>query len=588
MLSSSSAALRRNNSFFESTPKVQYPTQASDYNLMEEIGRGVSAKVYRAECIPLNNEQVAVKKLDLEDQDPGHLEEIRREVASMSMLSHPNLVMAHCSFVEGQYLWIVMPFCGGGSALNIMKWSHPKVLDETSIATILKEVLKALDYFHRNGNIHRDVKAGNILIDDNGSVKIGDFGVSAASWGSGAKPHATFVGTPCWMAPEVMEQVAGYDWHADIWSLGITVLELCHGHAPFAKYPPMKVLLMTLQNPPPQLEAEQAESGHHFSRALRDFVSICLQKDPSKRPSAAKLLEHKFLKEAKKTDFLIKHLLDGIPTLGDRTAKLNEREKARQAQRAAAVAAGGLSSAPSTEAAEEKRSNAEYLKGVSRWDFDMDAIRAEAAAMTLDEHDKLPTVVEGEALPTGKAPGSGNNSGFNSPRGGQSSGANPATQPSEEKRVEQKGRFTVIDDDDANGAGGMNSAGGSADNLSRSTSVQKGRFTVMDDDGEGGGSVSKTNSSKALQGSSKIIGSSEPAAGTVAAAAKAAIEREMDPPKLKPRKLYDAAEQAGEIAKMLREMHDEMEEQQSRITVLVDDNRWLRKRVLELEATLSQ
>ena len=126
MLSSSSAALRRNNSFFESTPKVQYPTQASDYNLMEEIGRGVSAKVYRAECIPLNNEQVAVKKLDLEDQDPGHLEEIRREVASMSMLSHPNLVMAHCSFVEGQYLWIVMPFCGGGSALNIMKWSHPK------------------------------------------------------------------------------------------------------------------------------------------------------------------------------------------------------------------------------------------------------------------------------------------------------------------------------------------------------------------------------------------------------------------------------------------------------------------------------
>ena len=337
MLSSSSAALRRNNSFFESTPKVQYPTQASDYNLMEEIGRGVSAKVYRAECIPLNNEQVAVKKLDLEDQDPGHLEEIRREVASMSMLSHPNLVMAHCSFVEGQYLWIVMPFCGGGSALNIMKWSHPKGLDETSIATILKEVLKALDYFHRNGNIHRDVKAGNILIDDNGSVKIGDFGVSAASWGSGAKPHATFVGTPCWMAPEVMEQVAGYDWHADIWSLGITVLELCHGHAPFAKYPPMKVLLMTLQNPPPQLEAEQAESGHHFSRALRDFVSICLQKDPSKRPSAAKLLEHKFLKEAKKTDFLIKHLLDGIPTLGDRTAKLNEREKARQAQRAAAL-----------------------------------------------------------------------------------------------------------------------------------------------------------------------------------------------------------------------------------------------------------
>ena len=120
--SSSSAALRRNGSFFESTPKVQYPTSASDYAVKEEIGRGVSAKVYRAECVPLG-ETVAVKMLDLEDQDPGHLEEIRREVASMSMVSHPNLVTAHCSFVEGQFLWVVMPFLSGGSALNIMKRS---------------------------------------------------------------------------------------------------------------------------------------------------------------------------------------------------------------------------------------------------------------------------------------------------------------------------------------------------------------------------------------------------------------------------------------------------------------------------------
>ena len=210
----------------------------------------------------------------------------------------------------------------------------------------------------------------------------------------------------------------------------------------------------------------------------------------------------------------------------------------------------------------------------------MDAIRAEAAAMTLDD-DKLPTVVEGETLPT-----SGNNSGFNSPRGGSST-QSQSQHPSEEKRVEQKGRFTVIDDD-ANKSG-MNSAGGSTDNLSRATSVQKGRFTVMEEDGDtGAGAVSKTSSSKALQGSSVIIGSSEPESGTVAAAAKAAIEREMDPPKLKPRRLYDAAESAGEIAKMLREMHDEMEEQQDKITVLVDDNRWLRKRVLELEAMLGQ
>lgn len=111
----------------------------------------------------------------------------------------------------------------------------------------------------------------------------------------------------------------------------------------------------------PVLEVEQAESGHHFSRALRDFVGICLQKDPKRRPSAAKLLEHRFIKEAKKPDFLVKHLLEGIPDLWERTANLNEREKARQAERAAAVAAGNLKGAASTDAATEMKSQARRL-----------------------------------------------------------------------------------------------------------------------------------------------------------------------------------------------------------------------------------
>ena len=582
MLSSgSSAAMRRNGSFFESTPKVQYPTSASDYAVKEEIGRGVSAKVYRAECIPLG-ETVAVKMLDLEDQDPGHLEEIRREVASMSMLSHPNLVMAHCSFVEGQFLWVVMPFLSGGSALNIMKWSHPKGLDEASIATILKEVLKALDYFHRNGNIHRDVKAGNVLVDRDGSVKLADFGVSAASWGSGSKPHSTFVGTPCWMAPEVMEQVDGYDYHADIWSLGITVLELCHGHAPFAKYPPMKVLLMTLQNPPPQLEAEQAETGHHFTRGLRDFVSVCLQKDPKRRPSAAKLLEHRFLKEAKKPDFLVKHLLEPIPALGERTARLNARELARQAERAEAVAAGKLSAAASTDAAAEKKSQAEYVKGVSMWNFNMDEIRAEAARM--DDSLKhptptLPAVPEGGAGP-GSRPlsptHSGPNSGRSSPRALE-----------REKSVEQRGRFTVIENE--NGAERPEEEG--KQGLARTaSSVQRGRFIVTDDGEPSEASKAlpdgkKPEKKKGSSGASMIIGASDPEPGAVAAAAKAAAaaERDLDPPRLKMRGLFEAAQAAAELATRLKERHEDMEEEEKKITQLVEDNRWLRRRVAELE-----
>ena len=592
--------MRRNGSFFESTPKVQYPTSASDYAVKEEIGRGVSAKVYRAECIPLG-ETVAVKMLDLEDQDPGHLEEIRREVASMSMVSHPNLVMAHCSFVEGQFLWVVMPFRSGGSALNIMKWSHPKGLDEASIATILKEVLKALDYFHRNGNIHRDIKAGNVLIDADGSVKLADFGVSAASWGSGAKPHSTFVGTPCWMAPEVMEQVDGYDFHADIWSLGITVLELCHGHAPFAKYPPMKVLLMTLQNPPPQLEAEQAETGHHFTRGLRDFVSVCLQKDPKRRPSAAKLLEHRFLKEAKKPDFLVKHLLEQIPPLGERTARLNERERARQAERAAAVAAGNLGGAASTDAAAEKKSQAEYVKGVSMWNFNMDELRAEAAR--LDDKDgaekahlkhptpTLPAVPESDRALPGSRPLSPTHSGPNSGR------SSPKAALEREKSVEQRGRFTVIEDEngsvnerrDDDGAGGGDRAGlGLARTAS---SVQRGRFTVMDDGMAPPGGSSETQGpgvSKKGSASSMIIGASEPDPGAVATAAAAAAERDLDPPRLKMRGLFEAAQAAAELATKLKERHEDMEEEEKKITQLVEDNRWLRRRVAELEQRVGE
>ena len=256
----------------------------------------VSGVVWKASIPSKSNETVAIKVLDLEDQDQNYLEEIRREAQTMSMLSHPNLVRYHCSFIEGSSLWVVMPYLEGGSVLNLMKWKH---VQESSIENdgaqrrgesgeddgesgVVVECINhnfswvrrndRRDHLERhvegvgllpcNGNIHRDVKAGNILVDANGDVKLADFGVSASSWGSGGRPrsHQTFVGTPCWMAPEVMEQVSGYDFHADIWSLGITVLELCHGHAPFAKYPPMKVLLMTLQNPPPTLESS-AQTG---------------------------------------------------------------------------------------------------------------------------------------------------------------------------------------------------------------------------------------------------------------------------------------------------------------------------------------
>ncbi|KAK2973300.1 hypothetical protein RJ640_027943, partial [Escallonia rubra] len=250
---------------------------------------------------------------------------IRREVQTMTLIDHPNLLRAHCSFTTGHSLWVVMPYMSGGSCLHIMKSSYPEGFEEPVIATLLREVLKALVYLHAHGHIHRDVKAGNILIDSNGSVKLADFGVSACMFDTGDRQRSrnTFVGTPCWMAPEVMQQLHGYDFKADIWSFGITALELAHGHAPFSKYPPMKVLLMTLQNAPPGLDYERDK---RFSKSFKEMVAACLVKDPKKRPSSEKLLKHHFFKHARATDYLARTILDGLSPLGDRFRLLKAKE----------------------------------------------------------------------------------------------------------------------------------------------------------------------------------------------------------------------------------------------------------------------
>eukprot|EP00798_Chlamydomonas_sp_ICE-L_P001381 gene1381-32748_t len=271
----------------------EYPTDADSYELLEDCGRGVSATVHKVLCKP-RHEIMAVKKMNLESINCS-LDDIIQETTTMRSYNHPNVLPLYTSFVDKSELWMVMPLISGGSVLHIMKYSHPEGLDEVSIATIMRDVLRALDYVHRQGGIHRDIKAGNILVDKDGCVYLADFGVSTSlerggSWGNDKQTRMTFVGTPCWMAPEVMEQTAGYDNAADIWSFGITLLEMAHGHAPFAKFSPMKVLFMTLQNPPPTLDDQGRKQ---FSKALKDLVTRCLQKDPRVRPTAAQLLEHK-------------------------------------------------------------------------------------------------------------------------------------------------------------------------------------------------------------------------------------------------------------------------------------------------------
>ncbi|XP_042499551.1 serine/threonine-protein kinase fray2-like [Macadamia integrifolia] len=301
----------------------RYPVNAEEYKLYEEVGEGVSATVYRALCIPFN-EIVAIKVLDLERCN-NDLDGIRREVQTMSLIDHPNLLGAHCSFPNGRDLWLVMPYMSGGSCLHIMKSAYPEGLEEPVIATLLREVLSALLYLHAHGHIHRDVKAGNILINSSGAVKLADFGVSACVFDTGDRQRSrnTFVGTPCWMAPEVMQQLHGYNFKADIWSFGITALELAHGHAPFSKYPPMKVLLMTLQNAPPGLDYERDK---RFSKSFKEMVAACLVKDPKKRPTSEKLLKHRFFKNARSNEYLARTILDGLAPLGERFRMLKAKD----------------------------------------------------------------------------------------------------------------------------------------------------------------------------------------------------------------------------------------------------------------------
>lgn len=127
---------------------------------------------------------------------------VSREAQTMILVDHPNVLKSHCSFVSDHNLWVVTPFMAGGSCLHILKAAHPDGFEEVVIATILREVLKGLEYLHHHGHIHRDVKAGNVLIDSRGAVKLGDFGVSACLFDSGDRQRSrnTFVGTPCWYA----------------------------------------------------------------------------------------------------------------------------------------------------------------------------------------------------------------------------------------------------------------------------------------------------------------------------------------------------------------------------------------------------
>ncbi|WBW74110.1 PAK-related GC kinase Sid1 [Schizosaccharomyces osmophilus] len=274
-----------------------FPLSAQSYLLKEKIGSGSFGIVWRA-IEKSSGAILAVKQIDLE-ASVDDITEIEQEVLMLSNCSHPNVINYYGCFVQGHVLWILMEHMDGGSVSGLLK---KQGLEEETISIILRETLKGLTYLHNQNKIHRDIKAANILLSSTtGEVKLADFGV-AAQLSNAASRRYTFVGTPFWMAPEVIQQTS-YGTAADIWSLGITAIEMAEAAPPRATMHPMRVIFEIPQSEPPKLSS-------NYSLEFRDFVSRCLKLHPASRRSSSSLLDHPFIKGSGKIELLVPLLLD--------------------------------------------------------------------------------------------------------------------------------------------------------------------------------------------------------------------------------------------------------------------------------------
>eukprot|EP00732_Lithocolla_globosa_P003696 Lithocolla_globosa_v1_NODE_3066_length_1774_cov_13.904014.p1 type:complete len:358 gc:universal NODE_3066_length_1774_cov_13.904014:667-1740(+) len=255
------------------------------------IGKGSFGEVFKGSD-KKTNEPVAIKMISLESAE-DEIEEIQQEIHLMADMKSVHVTQYFGAWLKQDKIWLVMELLEGGSCLDLLKAAP---FEEVHACILLREVLKGLNYLHDNGKIHRDIKAANVLLASNGTVKLADFGVSTQLTLDAAKKR-TFVGTPFWMAPEIITRNA-YDMKVDIWSLGITAIEFVKGEPPNSDLHPMRVLRLTPKSEPPTLE------GNNFSKPFKDFVAVCLQKNPTARPTVKELLKHKFIKNAKKTQQL--------------------------------------------------------------------------------------------------------------------------------------------------------------------------------------------------------------------------------------------------------------------------------------------
>ncbi|KAH7831074.1 putative STE20-like serine/threonine-protein kinase [Monocercomonoides exilis] len=325
--------------------KIFSPGNPKDvFDLLECLGQGAYGSVYRAR-MKASGEIVAVKKLQFEDED--EVSDVLKEIIILEQCHSDAIVGYRGTWRESETcIYIAMEICEAGSVLSTYE-ATKHGLTEEQLSYVLRRILDGLDYLHSTKKIHRDLKAGNILITSNGDIKIADFGVSATLQRTVDKRN-TVIGSPYWMAPEVIREEK-YNHKADIWSLGITAIEMAEGRPPLAEVHAYRALFQIPVRPPPTLRQPEK-----WSDELNDFLTHCLQKDPNERWEARELMEHAFIVKYEDTTGEVLQPLLKLVTECKAKAKRDKELLAKKLEAAASAASSSKSTASKVQEEEEE------------------------------------------------------------------------------------------------------------------------------------------------------------------------------------------------------------------------------------------